>query len=41
MAKTDASPEQRSGLFRLEERLRFMSFLGENGAPIAFPRLSP
>jgi Ser/Thr protein kinase RdoA (MazF antagonist) len=29
--------EQRSGLFRLEERLRFMRFLGENGAPIAFP----
>jgi Ser/Thr protein kinase RdoA (MazF antagonist) len=33
--------EQRSGLFRLEERLRFMRFLGENGAPIAFPLLSP
>jgi hypothetical protein len=27
--------EQRTGLFRLEERLRFMHFLGKNGAPIA------
>lgn len=33
--------DQRGGLFRLEERLRFMRFLGENGAPIAYPRLSP
>jgi Ser/Thr protein kinase RdoA (MazF antagonist) len=33
--------EQSSALFRLEERLRFMRFLGENGAPIAFPLLSP
>ncbi len=33
--------DQRRGLFCLDERLRFMRFLGENGAPIAFPRSSP
>ena len=32
---------QRIGLFCLEERLRFMRFLGENGAPIVFPQMSP
>jgi Ser/Thr protein kinase RdoA (MazF antagonist) len=36
-----AADDQRGGRYRLEERLRFMRFLGENGAPIAFPRLSP
>lgn len=30
-----------AGMFCLEERLKFMRFLGENGAPIAFPQLSP
>ncbi len=30
-----------AGMFCLDERLRFMRFLGENGAPITFPRLSP
>jgi hypothetical protein len=29
--------DQRGRLFRLEERLCFVRFLGENGAPIAFP----
>jgi Ser/Thr protein kinase RdoA (MazF antagonist) len=29
------------GLFCLEERLRFARFMGENGAHIAFPQLSP
>jgi Ser/Thr protein kinase RdoA (MazF antagonist) len=33
--------EQRIGLLCLEERLGFMRFLGENGAQIAFPRMSP
>jgi Ser/Thr protein kinase RdoA (MazF antagonist) len=33
--------DQHGRLFCLDERLRFMRFLGENGAPIAFPRLSP
>jgi Ser/Thr protein kinase RdoA (MazF antagonist) len=33
--------DQRRGLFCLEERLRFMRFLGDHGAPIAFPLLSP
>jgi Ser/Thr protein kinase RdoA (MazF antagonist) len=32
--------EQHSALFRMEERLDFMRFLGEKGAPIAFPLLS-
>ena len=32
---------QRRGLLCLEERLRFAHFLGQNGAHIAFPRLSP
>jgi amicoumacin kinase len=31
---------QRRGVSCMEERLRFMRFLGENGAPIAFPQLS-
>ena len=29
--------DRKRGVFCLEERLRFMRFLGENGAPIAFP----
>jgi Ser/Thr protein kinase RdoA (MazF antagonist) len=33
--------DQRSGLFCLEERLRFVRFLGENGAQIVFPQFSP
>jgi Ser/Thr protein kinase RdoA (MazF antagonist) len=33
--------DQSRGMFCLQERLRFMRFLGENGAPIAFPQLSP
>jgi hypothetical protein len=33
--------DQRRGLFCLDERLRFMRFLGEHSAPIAFPRSSP
>jgi Ser/Thr protein kinase RdoA (MazF antagonist) len=33
--------EQQRGLFHLEERLRFMRFLGEHGAPVVFPRKSP
>jgi len=33
--------DERRGLFCLEERLRFMRFLGERGAPIVFPLLSP
>jgi Ser/Thr protein kinase RdoA (MazF antagonist) len=33
--------DQSRGLFCLDERLKFMRFLGENGASIAFPRLSP
>jgi amicoumacin kinase len=33
--------ETQRGLLRLEERLRFMRYLGENGAQIAYPRLSP
>jgi hypothetical protein len=33
--------EQHRGLFCLDERLKFMRFLGENDAPIAFPHLSP
>ena len=33
--------DQQKGLFCLEERLQFMRFLGENGAHIAFPQLSP
>ena len=32
---------QRRGLFCLEERLRFARFMGENGAHIVFPQLSP
>jgi len=32
---------QRRGRLCLEERLRFMRFLGENGARIAFPQFSP
>ena len=32
---------QTRGRHCLEERLRFMRYLGENGARIAFPRLSP
>ena len=33
--------DQRRGLFCLDERLRFMRFLGEHDAPIAYPRSSP
>ncbi|MFZ6027595.1 MAG: phosphotransferase enzyme family protein [Chloroflexota bacterium] len=33
--------EQRRSLFYLDERLRFMHFLSENGASVAFPILSP
>lgn len=33
--------EQRRGLFCLDERLRLMRFLGENGAAVAFPLPSP
>jgi Ser/Thr protein kinase RdoA (MazF antagonist) len=33
--------DQRRGLLCLEERLKFACFLGENGARIAFPQLSP
>ena len=33
--------DQQTGLFCLDERLKFMRFLGEHGARIAFPRLSP
>ena len=33
--------ETQSSLLNLEERLRFMRYLGENGAQIAYPRLSP
>jgi Ser/Thr protein kinase RdoA (MazF antagonist) len=36
-----AAHDQKTGLFCLDERLKFMRFLGENGARIAFPRLSP
>src|SRR5512143_4128221 len=32
---------QRRGLFCFEERLRFMRYLGENGARIVFPEFSP
>jgi len=33
--------ETQRGLQRLEERLRFMRYLGKNGAQIAYPLLSP
>jgi Ser/Thr protein kinase RdoA (MazF antagonist) len=33
--------ESRRGLFCLDERLRFMHYLGENGAAVAFPLPSP
>jgi Ser/Thr protein kinase RdoA (MazF antagonist) len=33
--------EQRVGLLCLEERLRFVRYLGENGARIVFPNISP
>ncbi len=33
--------DQQRGLFCLEERLRFMRYLGEHDAPIVFPLLSP
>ncbi|MBN1371030.1 MAG: phosphotransferase [Anaerolineaceae bacterium] len=32
--------EKQRGLFRLDERLRFVRYLGENGAPIVFPEFS-
>ena len=32
---------QRIGLLCLEERLKFVCFLGENGAQIVFPQISP
>lgn len=43
LLKIMAIPEddQRRGLFCLDERLRFMHFLGENGAPVVFPIPSP
>jgi amicoumacin kinase len=35
-------PEKpRQGLFRLEERLRLMRFMGDGGAPVVFPITSP
>jgi len=36
-----AAAGQRRGVFYLEERLRFMKFLGEHDAPIVYPQLSP
>ena len=33
--------DQERARFRFEERLRFMRYLGEHGAPIAYPLLSP
>jgi Ser/Thr protein kinase RdoA (MazF antagonist) len=36
-----ALDNRRSGLLCLEERLKFMRFLGENKAPIVFPQFSP
>ena len=33
--------EQRKGLLCLEERLKFVRFLGDHGAPIVFPEFSP
>jgi hypothetical protein len=33
--------ERRAGIFCLDERLRFVRFLGENGARIVFPKRSP
>ncbi|HEY9075305.1 MAG TPA: phosphotransferase [Anaerolineaceae bacterium] len=33
--------EQERGLFCLEERLRFMRAVGEQGAPVVYPQLSP
>jgi amicoumacin kinase len=43
LLKIMATPieSERAGLFCLDERLRFMRYLGENGAFIAFPLLSP
>jgi len=43
LLKVMAIPEadQQRGLYCLEERLRFMRYLGEHGAPIVFPLLSP
>ena len=32
--------EKQRGLFHLEERLRFVRYLGENGARIVFPEYS-
>ncbi|MGC9469571.1 MAG: phosphotransferase enzyme family protein, partial [Anaerolineae bacterium] len=32
---------ERRGLLNLDERLKFMSYLGKNGAHVAFPRPSP
>ena len=32
---------QQNGLFCLKERMSFVRFLGEHGAPIVFPRISP
>jgi Ser/Thr protein kinase RdoA (MazF antagonist) len=33
--------DRRRGLLSLQERLRFVRFLGENGAPIVFPKRTP
>jgi Ser/Thr protein kinase RdoA (MazF antagonist) len=33
--------DQNGGLFCLDERLRFMRFLGDQGAPVVFPQQSP
>ena len=43
LLKVMAIPEdaRQGGLFCLDERLKFMRFLGEHGASIAFPLLSP
>jgi Ser/Thr protein kinase RdoA (MazF antagonist) len=38
-----AFPEDKGekGIFRLEERLKLMRFMGEGGAPVAYPLVSP
>lgn len=43
LLKIMALPEdnQQEGLFCLEERLKFVRYLGENGAPVVYPQFSP
>jgi amicoumacin kinase len=43
LLKVMAIPEKdrHRGLFCLDERLRFMRFLGDNGAPVVYPLASP